>query len=409
MDRTILINALLTIILFSTIGCSHASLEPSTCKSNIDTGYDPNCTGSVDSFETCTDKGGTWIWNKTVDWHCGNLPSEKTSILASSTAQKPSMSGTSVGTSHYSSDKPVTMILLDASGSMLDLDDKGIVKIESARKVIAEKINQLDKKKTNLGLVAFNNGCGSTQLIVNPDNNDFKKVINKLNTIHPNGTTPLAQAISQTSNILKDINQTVNLVIISDGMETCGGDPVVEATRLMAINNINSTIHVIGYNVDDITRQQLLNIATVGKGTYHDVHSSAAFDKALTTISSKTNIRDKKFSYDGTVYTFNINFASDSDTIDSASISDVEALADYIKTSGYITRIEGYTDALSSPAYNQKLSERRAKSVVKKLIELGVESKNLTAVGYGQERPVASNSSEEGRYLNRRVEAHFIK
>lgn len=71
--------------------------------------------------------------------------------------------------------------------------------------------------------------------------------------------------------------------------------------------------------------------------------------------------------------------------------------------------IEGHTDSVGSDAYNQKLSERRAASVVKALTELGVEKSRLKAVGYGKTRPIASNETAEGRAENRRVQAVMTK
>ena len=67
--------------------------------------------------------------------------------------------------------------------------------------------------------------------------------------------------------------------------------------------------------------------------------------------------------------------------------------------------VEGHTDSVGSDAYNQGLSERRAKAVVKYLTDsVGVPADKLTAVGYGESRPVATNDTAEGRQKNRRVE-----
>jgi len=66
--------------------------------------------------------------------------------------------------------------------------------------------------------------------------------------------------------------------------------------------------------------------------------------------------------------------------------------------------IEGHTDNVGQPAANKTLSEQRAKSVMAGVVKGGVEASRLTAVGWGQEKPVADNRSEEGRAKNRRVE-----
>ncbi|HVT91420.1 MAG TPA: OmpA family protein [Bryobacteraceae bacterium] len=65
---------------------------------------------------------------------------------------------------------------------------------------------------------------------------------------------------------------------------------------------------------------------------------------------------------------------------------------------------EGYTDSTGSDELNQKLSERRAEAVVNFLREQDISSDNLSAVGYGPARPVASNDTAAGRQQNRRVE-----
>jgi outer membrane protein OmpA-like peptidoglycan-associated protein len=66
--------------------------------------------------------------------------------------------------------------------------------------------------------------------------------------------------------------------------------------------------------------------------------------------------------------------------------------------------VGGYTDSVGSTVYNQRLSLARARSVRVYLIQQGVAADQLTAVGYGKSKPVASNATEEGRAQNRRVE-----
>lgn len=67
-------------------------------------------------------------------------------------------------------------------------------------------------------------------------------------------------------------------------------------------------------------------------------------------------------------------------------------------------QVEGHTDAIGGDAYNQRLSESRAKAVVAYLVSKGIASDRLTAVGYGRSRPIADNSTAEGRAKNRRTE-----
>jgi flagellar motor protein MotB len=67
-------------------------------------------------------------------------------------------------------------------------------------------------------------------------------------------------------------------------------------------------------------------------------------------------------------------------------------------------QLEGHTDNVGSAAANQTLSEARAKSVREALVKAGVQADRVQTVGYSFNRPMASNATEEGRKLNRRVE-----
>src|SRR5947207_2916710 len=69
--------------------------------------------------------------------------------------------------------------------------------------------------------------------------------------------------------------------------------------------------------------------------------------------------------------------------------------------------VEGHTDSVGTPFYNQTLSEQRASAVSTYLIDEGVPSPRITSIGYGETRPKASNDTPEGRQLNRRVEIHI--
>ncbi|MCU0662805.1 MAG: OmpA family protein [Myxococcota bacterium] len=67
-------------------------------------------------------------------------------------------------------------------------------------------------------------------------------------------------------------------------------------------------------------------------------------------------------------------------------------------------RVEGHTDSDGEDAYNKKLSQQRADAVKSFLVKAGIGRKLLEAVGYGEEKPIGSNDTEEGKEKNRRVE-----
>jgi len=71
---------------------------------------------------------------------------------------------------------------------------------------------------------------------------------------------------------------------------------------------------------------------------------------------------------------------------------------------GIKVEVDGHTDSKGSDAYNQKLSDARAASVMQYLVSRGVEAGRLTSKGFGESKPIADNATDEGREINRRVE-----
>lgn len=100
-----------------------------------------------------------------------------------------------------------------------------------------------------------------------------------------------------------------------------------------------------------------------------------------------------------------IHFEFDKDKIRPESFKILDAVADVLKQNPRIKiEIQGHTDNKGSPQYNKVLSDKRAKSVRKYLEKKGIASDRLTANGYGLERPLVSNDTDQGRALNRRVQ-----
>jgi OOP family OmpA-OmpF porin len=104
-----------------------------------------------------------------------------------------------------------------------------------------------------------------------------------------------------------------------------------------------------------------------------------------------------------------INFNTDSSKIlpDSESLL-AQAKAALDDSVGVSVIIEGHTDNTAGYSYNQLLSERRAKAVLEYLVANGIEKERLVSVGKGENSPVSSNNSKEGRYQNRRVELRTV-
>jgi len=101
-----------------------------------------------------------------------------------------------------------------------------------------------------------------------------------------------------------------------------------------------------------------------------------------------------------------IQFDWDKATIKPESFSLMNEIASVITKNPQIKQIEieGHASADGEPHHNKKLSDDRAKSVMKYLTEHGIPAKELAAKGFGSERPIADNSTTDGREKNRRVE-----
>ena len=111
----------------------------------------------------------------------------------------------------------------------------------------------------------------------------------------------------------------------------------------------------------------------------------------------------------GTVDLYGIHFNSGKDQFKPSSLSTLQAVREVIKGApNKVFEISGHTDSDGSDDYNQNLSERRAKTVIKWLVDHGVKPDQLKAKGYGESNPVVSNNSEAGKALNRRVQLKVI-
>ena len=100
-------------------------------------------------------------------------------------------------------------------------------------------------------------------------------------------------------------------------------------------------------------------------------------------------------------------FGFDSSSLEGATKAAVEANAEFLKANPTVdVQIEGHCDERGGRQYNLALGERRAKAVRDHLVALGVESKRLSTISYGNERPVAEGADESAWSKNRR--ANFV-
>jgi OmpA-OmpF porin, OOP family len=105
-----------------------------------------------------------------------------------------------------------------------------------------------------------------------------------------------------------------------------------------------------------------------------------------------------------------LNFESGTTVITKESEATLTDLLAILKAYPAVdSRLEGHTDTVGQPEANKKLSEDRAAAIESYLVKSGIDTKRITTAGYGQEKPMASNDTEEGRAKNRRLELVVVK
>ncbi|ABU60189.1 vWA domain-containing protein [Roseiflexus castenholzii] len=176
-------------------------------------------------------------------------------------------------------------VILDASGSMLARLD-GTPKTVIARQALIALINRLPET-TNVALRTYGHrradDCSDTELIQALAPLQRDALIARINAIRPvnGGRTPIAQSLADMAQDLAGIEGNVLIVLVSDGDETCGGDPVATASMLRAANS-QLRISVIGFDVEqEEWRRRLEGIAVAGGGAYFDASNAEQLADAL--------------------------------------------------------------------------------------------------------------------------------
>ncbi len=160
-----------------------------------------------------------------------------------------------------------------------------------------------------------------------------------------------------------------------------------------------------GDNRDERTRRAVIG-ATLGGGL--GAVGGAALDR------QEAELRQQMGSNVGIVNTGeqlivtlpqDLLFATDSTTLTGSMQADLRAVASSLNRYPNTTiNVIGHTDSSGAAAYNQDLSQRRAQAVSSVLVNAGVSAARIRAIGRGEDQPVASNQTAQGRQQNRRVE-----
>ena len=241
--------------------------------------------------------------------------------------------------------------ILDASGSMNELVGNE-TKIDIARKTLTGLVEKLPQDAAevdlNVGLRIYGHrtgagedpatGCKDTVLEVPIKGVDVAAVKEKISGIKARGRTPIAYSLQQAKNDFPPANGNENIIIlISDGKETCGGDPCAVAKELHEAG-IHVKIHVVGFAIKPDEKAQLECIAKAAGGKYFSADSATELSEALTKAQDQvlkkeaTSVRVKAIGpgklhidlagwVDGAPYYFNVVSAADGKKVASSSNS----------------------------------------------------------------------------------------
>ena len=175
-------------------------------------------------------------------------------------------------------------LILDASGSMNAALGRG-TRIEAAKEAVAAFLAELDPG-TRIAYRAYGHqsprerhDCEDTELMVGfaPAAANREAILDRTQAIRAQGYTPITKVIRLAAGDTAGEEGERVVVLISDGKETCEGDPCA-AAKALAEADARLVVHTIGFNVDVAARYQLQCIAKVARGTYSDASDAAAGD-----------------------------------------------------------------------------------------------------------------------------------
>lgn len=181
------------------------------------------------------------------------------------------------------------LFIYDASGSMWGQLD-GKTKKEIASEVLSTTVNNLPDNQ-NIGLMAYGHrkkgDCNDIEYLVNLNNNSKSSITNVVSKMNALGKTPLARSASQAINSLKDIKTKATIILITDGMESCGGD-ICEVVAKAKADGIDFKLHIVGFGLKEGETEQLQCAADAGGGNYYNASDASGLGEGLTEASTQT-------------------------------------------------------------------------------------------------------------------------
>ncbi len=177
------------------------------------------------------------------------------------------------------------LFILDSSGSMWGRLGDGRAKIEAAREVLGEILSSLPSER-QAGLMAYGHrrkgDCADIELLYPVQSGQSANLAAAVRDILPRGKTPIADSLTQAAGSC-EAGRGFNLVLVSDGKETCGGDPCAVAEKIHA-SGADVRIFVVGFQVTGEDVGQLRCIAEKGGGSYFQADDAASLAEALASI-----------------------------------------------------------------------------------------------------------------------------
>ena len=330
------------------------------------------------------------------------------------------------------------LILHDASSSMADSyptsNSPGSNKLDSERNLLNAFNLTIPRIELQGGLRSFGLGtCNDwSQSVlkhaVTPyQTSQLQSTIQSLNCA--SGGTPLADAITASSQDLQSAPGNLALIIFSDGEDEVSPLAATEALKKRYGDRLCIYTVWIGNEHDLRGQANLEHIAEIGGCGFatqgEAIRSPAGMSDFVQRVFLKPVAQVKDDDHDGVENALDkcpdtpkgalvdkdgcwaihgVLFDFDSSQIQKAYAGLLDNAAHVLQTNPDLKIIiEGHTDSMGSDRYNQKLSEQRAAAVKQALVKKGIDGKRLNSVGFGESKPIDSNESPEGRANNRRV------